>query len=201
MDIKRNKLLLATNNPGKLKEMSVLLSELALEVTTPLEQGIHLEVDESGKTFEANAKLKAEAFSSFSGLMSLSDDSGLEVDVLKGEPGVMSARYAGPNASDQDRVQYLLDKLKGIPLGRRSARFRCVMAISRPGEEVEIFEGVCEGVIGEEPKGSGGFGYDPIFYIPSLGVNMAELSIENKNSISHRGIASRKVRQYLSAIL
>ena len=182
--------MLATNNPGKLKEMSVLLSELALEVTTPLEQGIHLEVDESGKTFEANAKLKAEAFASFSGLMSLSDDSGLEVDVLKGEPGVMSARYAGPNASDQDRVQYLLDKLKGIPLVRRS-----------PGREVVIFEGVCEGIIGEEPKGSGGFGYDPIFYIPSLGVNMAELSIENKNSISHRGIASRKVRQYLSAIL
>jgi len=198
---KKNKLLLATNNSGKLKEMSVLLRNSKLEITTPMEQGIHLEVQESGKTFRDNAILKAEAFSSVSGLMSLSDDSGLEVDILNGEPGVMSARYAGPNASDKDRIDYLLEKLRGVPFDRRKARFRCVMAVAAPGGKVEIFEGVCEGIISEEPKGPGGFGYDPIFYIPSLEVSMAQLSMESKNDISHRGIASRKVRDYLASIV
>ncbi len=193
--------MLATNNSGKLREMSVLLSDLGLEITTPLAQGIHLEVEESGQTFRENAILKAEAFSSLSGLTSLSDDSGLEVDVLDGEPGVMSARYAGPNASDQDKVYYLLDKLRGVPFDRRNARFRCVMALCSPVREVVIFEGVCEGIISEEPKGPGGFGYDPIFYIPALGANMAELSIESKNSISHRGVASMKVKEYLASIV
>ncbi len=201
MHTKKNKLLLATNNSGKLKEMSVLLRNSKLEITTPMEQGIHLEVQESGKTFRDNAILKAEAFSSVSGLMSLSDDSGLEVDILNGEPGVMSARYAGPNASDKDRIDYLLEKLRGVPFDRRKARFRCVMAVAAPGGKVEIFEGVCEGIISEEPKGPGGFGYDPIFYIPSLEVSMAQLSMESKNDISHRGIASRKVRDYLASIV
>tara|TARA_B100000029_G_scaffold399561_1_gene398305 strand:- start:626 stop:1171 length:546 start_codon:yes stop_codon:yes gene_type:complete len=181
--------------------MSVLLRNSKLEITTPMEQGIHLEVQESGKTFRDNAILKAEAFSSVSGLMSLSDDSGLEVDILNGEPGVMSARYAGPNASDKDRIDYLLEKLRGVPFDRRKARFRCVMAVAAPGGKVEIFEGVCEGIISEEPKGPGGFGYDPIFYIPSLEVSMAQLSMESKNDISHRGIASRKVRDYLASIV
>jgi len=193
----RSKLLLATNNLGKARELAVLLQGASFTITTPQEEGMVLEVEETGTTFEANAAIKAEAFAKASGLMALADDSGLEVDVLGGEPGVMSARYAGPDASDEDRVRYLLSKLEGIKWNMRGARFRSVIAVAEPEGTIELFEGTCEGMIALSPRGAGGFGYDPVFYVPSLGKLMAELTMEEKNSISHRGSAARKAVEYL----
>jgi XTP/dITP diphosphohydrolase len=185
--------------------LAVLLEGVPFTVTTPREEGIALDVEETGTTFEENAAIKARAFAAASGLMALADDSGLEVDALGGEPGVMSARYAGSNASDEDRVRYLLSKLEGIEWNRRGARFRSVIAVAQPAQTeeaielfaLETFEGTCEGVIALSPKGAGGFGYDPVFYIPSLRKLMAELTMEEKNSISHRGSAARKAEEYL----
>jgi XTP/dITP diphosphohydrolase len=194
---KRNKLLLATNNLGKVREMVELLKGVPFEITTPAAEGISLDVEETGSTFEENAILKAKAFSKKSGLLSLADDSGLQVYSLDLEPGVLSARYAGEHASDKEKVRHLLHKMKNIERDRRQARFCCVMAMSNPEAGVEIFDGVCEGMISEEPKGSSGFGYDPVFYIPSVGKHMAELSMNEKNSLSHRGIAAQKVLSYL----
>ena len=199
MGASRSKLLLATNNLGKARELAVLLQGASFTITTPQEEGMVLEVEETGTTFEANAAIKAEAFAKASGLMALADDSGLEVDVLGGEPGVMSARYAGPDASDEDRVRYLLSKMEGIKWNMRGARFRSVIAVAEPEGTIELFEGTCEGMIALSPRGAGGFGYDPVFYVPSLGKLMAELTMEEKNSISHRGNAARKAVEYLKS--
>ena len=199
MGASRSKLLLATNNLGKARELAVLLQGASFTITTPQKEGMVLEVEETGTTFEANAAIKAEAFAKASGLMALADDSGLEVDVLGGEPGVMSARYAGPDASDEDRVRYLLSKLEGIKWNMRGARFRSVIAVAEPEGTIELFEGTCEGMIALSPRGAGGFGYDPVFYVPSLGKLMAELTMEEKNSISHRGNAARKAVEYLKS--
>jgi len=147
-----------------------------------------------------NARLKATALATESELVALADDSGLEVDVLGGEPGRLSARYAGENASDRDRVNYLLAKLKGVPGEKRSARFRCVIAVATPEGRVELCSGECEGFITLEPRGEGGFGYDPIFYLPDLDKTMAELSLETKNQVSHRGEAARKVTPVLARL-
>jgi XTP/dITP diphosphohydrolase len=187
-----DKLLLATNNPGKARELKVLLQELPLELVLPGELGISGEVDEAGATFEENARIKATALVKRSGLLSLADDSGLEVEALGGEPGSLSARYAGEGASDRERVDYLLDKMKGIPWEKRTARFRCVIAIAEPEGEVELCSGECHGFITFEPKGKEGFGYDPIFYFPGLDKTMAELPFEIKNKVSHRGEAARE---------
>jgi XTP/dITP diphosphohydrolase len=195
-----SKLLLATNNPGKARELAVLLQGVPFIITTPQEEGIALEVEETGATFQENAALKARAFATASGLLALADDSGLEVDALGGEPGPMSARYAGPEASDEERVRYLLAKLEGIEWSERSARFRSVIAVAEPAGTLELFEGVCEGVIALKPRGEGGFGYDPLFYIPSLGKLMAELSLEEKNGVSHRGRAAGKAVEYLKGV-
>ena len=195
----RPKLLLATNNPGKVSELALLLEGAPFTIVAPAEEGIALEVEETGDTFQENAALKARAFAEAAGLLSVADDSGLEVDALGGEPGVRSARYAGPQASDADRVQYLLSKLEGIEWNRRGARFRSIIAVVAPGGEVGLFEGVCEGAIALRPRGTGGFGYDPVFYVPSLGKLMAEMSMEEKNGISHRGQAARKAVEYLNA--
>jgi len=178
----------------------VLLEGVPFILATPSEEGISLEVEETGDTFEENVVLKARAFALASGLLSIADDSGLEVDALGGEPGVLSARYAGPEASDGDRVRYLLSKLEGVALDSRGARFRSVIAVAAPEGTIELFEGTCEGVIAINPKGEGGFGYDPIFYLPFLGKLMAELSMEEKNSISHRGGAARKAAAYLNRV-
>ena len=164
-----SKLLLATNNPGKIRELAALLEDTPFVVTTPNEEGIALEVEETGATFEDNAILKAAAFAKASGLQAMADDSGLEVDALGGEPGVYSARYAGPDATDEERVRYLLSKLEDIEWEKRSARFRSVVALAHPDGEVRLFEGACEGIVAFEPRGAKGFGYDPIFYIPVTG--------------------------------
>ena len=200
MEKTRPKLLLATNNLGKARELAVLLEGVPFIITTPQEEGITLDVEETGATFEENAALKARAFATASGLLALADDSGLEVDALGGEPGPLSARYAGPDASDEDRVRYLLGKLEGIEWSGRGARFRSILALAEPAGALKLFGGACEGVIAFEPRGAGGFGYDPVFYIHSLGKLMAELTLEEKNGISHRGSAARKAVEYLKGV-
>jgi XTP/dITP diphosphohydrolase len=192
------KLLLATNNQAKVREYKSLLKGLRLELVTLAEQGIISVVDEVGESLEENARLKAAALARESRLPALADDSGLEVDALGGEPGRLSARYAGEGASDRDRIDYLLARLKGVPWERRSARFRCVIAIATPEGEVELCSGECPGFISFEPKGEQGFGYDPVFYLPELDKTMAELTLEEKNRVSHRGEAARQACQVLS---
>ncbi|MQF48667.1 RdgB/HAM1 family non-canonical purine NTP pyrophosphatase [SAR202 cluster bacterium AC-647-N09_OGT_505m] len=196
----RPKLLLATNNLGKARELVVLLEGVPFIITTPLEEGIILDVEETGATFEENAALKARAFATAGGLLALADDSGLEVDALGGEPGPLSARYAGPEASDEDRVRYLLGKLEGVEWSGRVARFRSILALADSEGNVCFFEGQCEGVISFDSHGESGFGYDPVFYVPALSKHMAELSLEDKNEISHRGSAARKAVEYLKGM-
>ncbi|GAJ03871.1 unnamed protein product, partial [marine sediment metagenome] len=150
------KLLLATNNKGKVREYKHMLKDLPFELVSPAEVGINTEVDEIGESLEENARLKATALARESQLLTLADDSGLEVDALGGEPGRLSARYAGEGASDRDRVNYLLSRLEDVPEGKRSARFRCVIAVATPDDKMELCSGECEGVITLEPRGEEG---------------------------------------------
>jgi XTP/dITP diphosphohydrolase len=195
------KLLVATNNPGKVREYQALLKGLPLTLTYPAREGIDIEVEETGSTFAQNAHLKATAYARISGLLTLADDSGLEVDALGGEPGTRSARFAGQGASDEDRYRLLLSKLEGVPWQQRTARFRCVIAVARPQGEVHTAQGTCEGVIAFEPKGEHGFGYDPVFYVPEHGQMMAELEPEVKNRISHRARAAEGALRILQELL
>jgi len=196
----RTKLLLATNNNGKLEELRELLCEVPFELVSPADIGLVLDVNESGHTYTTNARLKARAFARTSDLLTLADDSGLEVDALDGAPGVLSSRYAGPDANDNQRVAYLLARLKDIPWEKRNARFLCVMAIASPRGQVRMCSGSCRGIITFEPQGSNGFGYDPVFYIPKSGKTMAELPLEIKNRISHRARAAKKARVVLTGL-
>ncbi|MCS7178765.1 MAG: RdgB/HAM1 family non-canonical purine NTP pyrophosphatase [Anaerolineae bacterium] len=180
-------LLVVTHNPGKAREYRALLAPLPVRVCFPPDLGLQIKVSEDGATYVENAMRKARAGVEASGFLSLADDSGLEVDALGGAPGVHSARYAP--GSDADRVATLLTHLEGIPWERRTARFRCVIAIATPGGELYFTEGTCEGFIATAPAGSGGFGYDPIFYLPEFGCTMAQLPPEVKNRISHRARA------------
>ncbi len=193
----RRKLLLATNNRGKVREYRSLLQNLSYELVTLAEQGITTTVSEVGESLEENARLKATLLAVESQLLALADDSGLEVDALGGEPGRLSARYAGENASDKDRVDYLLLRLEGVPWEKRTARFRCVIAIATPDGEVEFCSGECQGFITFEPRGEQGFGYDPVFYLPEFDKTMAEIPLKIKNQVSHRGQAAQKVYQLL----
>jgi XTP/dITP diphosphohydrolase len=183
-------LLLATNNSGKLREYAALLSGCGFDLVTPVEKKLDIEVAETGKTFAENAALKAKTLATASGLLTLADDSGLEVDALGGAPGVYSARYAGDKASDAERIALLLKNLEGVPLERRTARFRCVIAIADPAGSLRLAEGTVEGFIVFAPRGSHGFGYDPVFLLPELGKTMAELKPEEKNHLSHRARAA-----------
>ncbi len=194
------KLLLATNNKGKIRELKALLRGLPYELVTPEQVALYNEVEETGTTYEENARLKAVTLCRESGLTTLADDSGLEVDALDGEPGSLSARYAGENASDKERVDYLLSRLKNVPREKRTARFVSVVAIATPGAGVYFTRGECEGIIAFEPKGNRGFGYDPIFYLPELDKTMAELPMSVKNRVSHRGKAAREARQILQKL-
>ena len=196
----RPKLLLATNNQAKVREYKSLLHDLPYELATLAEQSINISVSEVGESLEENARLKATALAAKSQLTALADDSGLEVDALGGEPGRLSARYAGEGASDRDRINYLLTRLEGVPEEKRSARFRCVIAIATPDGKVEFCSGECRGFITLTPRGEHGFGYDPIFYLPELGKTMAELPLELKNQVSHRGRAARQVYRVLEKI-
>ncbi len=195
-----NKLLIATNNKGKVHEMRDLLKDIQAELVTPADIGLTLEVDEDGKTYAENAMKKALAFAKASDLISLADDSGLEVDVLNGAPGLHSARYLPkPGATDADRRAFLLQNLKDEPRPW-SARFRATIAIAIPGGNIELTEGKCEGEIVPEERGTGGFGYDPIFFIPELGRTMAELAMDEKNRLSHRALAILHAKPILKKI-
>lgn len=196
----RPKLLLATNNQAKVREYRSLLLDIPFELVTLAEQGISTEVEEVGESLEENARLKACTLAEESQLIALADDSGLEVDALGGEPGRLSARYAGEGASDKDRVSYLLSRMKDVPSERRSACFRCVIAVATPGGEVYFCTGKCPGLITFEPRGKWGFGYDPIFYLPELDKTMAELPLEMKNRVSHRGQAAREAYRVLQKL-
>jgi XTP/dITP diphosphohydrolase len=192
-----HKLLLATNNRAKVREYRSLLANVPFELVTLADEGITTIVDEVGESLEENARLKATLLAAESGFLALADDSGLEVDVLGGEPGRLSARYAGEGASDRDRIDYLLSRLKGVPWEKRSARFRCVIAVATPGGQVAFVSGERRGMITFEPRGDQGFGYDPVFYLPELDKTMAELPLEVKNRISHRAEAAGKVPDLL----
>ena len=191
------KLLIATTNQGKVREYKSLLKDIPFDLVSLTDEGITTVVEETGTTFKENAGLKAETIAAESRLLTLADDSGIEVDALGGEPGVMSARYVGDDATDAERVDYLLKKMKNVPEGKRTARFRCVIAIAEPGGETEYFTGECEGIVPFEPAGELGFGYDPIVYIPELGKTVAELGPEVKNRLSHRAMAAEKARKAL----
>jgi XTP/dITP diphosphohydrolase len=195
-----SKLLLATTNRGKINEYLSLLKGIPFELVTPVEEGIHIDVEENYDSMVENATHKAVTFANASGLIALADDSGLEVDALGGEPGVRSARYAGEGASDSQRIEFLLDKMKDIPEENRSAYFKCVIAIALPSGNAEICSGECRGIISFEPRGDNGFGYDPVFFIPGLDKTMAELIPEVKNKISHRALAAQKAYRVLEQI-
>jgi XTP/dITP diphosphohydrolase len=192
---------LATNSEGKIGELREIFAGAPLELLTPRAAGIDLDPEETGTTFEENAILKATAFARAAGLPALADDSGLEIDALGGEPGVRSKRYAGDDATDADRIALVLSKLEGVRDERRTARFRCVMALATPEEVLGTVSGTCEGRIAFAPRGSNGFGYDPIFLVPDRGKTMAELLSEIKNQISHRGRAGAAARAMIDAWL
>lgn len=187
------KLLISTNNPGKVEELQDLLAELEAQVLTPREVGLDLEVVEDGVTYAENAAKKARAFAQASGLLSLADDSGLEVAALGGAPGLHSKRYSpAPGATDADRRTLLLQNLRASGAGRPwAAQFRAVIALATPDGRLELAEGICPGEIIPEERGTGGFGYDPIFLLNEFGLTMAELDRERKNRLSHRGRAVR----------
>lgn len=195
------RLLLATNNQAKVKEYRSLLEGIPWTIVDLIDAGILYDVEETGSSFEENALLKSTIYSRLSGLTTLADDSGLEVDALGGEPGIRSARYAGEGASQKELIAHLLHKLEGIPQQKRNARFKCVIAISAPGGGDELFTGECPGIIAFKPAGKEGFGYDPVFFLPESGKTMAELNMEQKNAISHRGKAAEKARHYLATCI
>jgi XTP/dITP diphosphohydrolase len=190
-------LLIATGNAHKMREMGRILADAPIALRSPAGLGIAQAVEETGATYAENAVLKATAYARLGGMLSLADDSGLEVDCLGGEPGLRSARYAGPGGSNQDRIAKLLRNLDGVPWERRSARFVCAIAVAGPSGESVIFEGTCQGIIALTPQGEGGFGYDPVFYMPEFGCTMAELPEEVKNRVSHRARAVRAAIPYL----
>jgi XTP/dITP diphosphohydrolase len=190
-------LLLATRNQHKLDEFCAIFSDLPMELLSLKDLQIEMEVEETGTTFVENAKLKANAYAQASGILTLADDSGLEIDVLGGAPGILSARYLGRETSYDERFRKILEQLNGLPLDQRSARFRCAIALAEPSGYTRVVEGVIEGVIADAPRGKNGFGYDPIFFVPELGKTLAELTPEHKNRISHRARAARAARVLL----
>jgi XTP/dITP diphosphohydrolase len=194
-------LLLATRNQGKIEELKDLLENVDLEIITPLELGLDLEVEESGKTYLENAARKAAAYRASSGLMALADDSGLEVKALGGAPGIYSARYSPkPGANDKDRRDYLLSQLQGSSKPW-FARFHCTVSLASPDSEIHFSEGQCAGEIIPVERGDAGFGYDPIFLVSELDKTMAELSMAEKNQVSHRAGAIKALLPTLLAYL
>ncbi|MDZ4719881.1 MAG: XTP/dITP diphosphatase [Roseiflexaceae bacterium] len=191
-------LLIATTNQGKLREYSAILETLPLTLRSLADVAIADDVEETGATFAENAQLKALYYAAQAGLPALADDSGLEVAALDGAPGVYSARFAGHGASDADRIALLLQKLDGVPFHARLARFVCTIAIALPDGTCEIVEGILPGVIENAPRGSNGFGYDPIFYVLDEDRTLAEIPTERKNAISHRARAAQAARDVLA---
>lgn len=193
--------IIATKNPGKAKEFEHIFAPRGISVKTLLDFPEIPEVEETGSTFEENATLKAEAVSRALNKMVIGDDSGLIVDALEGRPGIFSARYAGEPKNDQNNTKRVLSELNGVPESERTARFYCALAVAIPGKKTFTVSGACEGSILEEQRGTNGFGYDPVFYVPEKGRAMAELSSDEKNKISHRANALRKLDDLLDSIL
>lgn len=191
------RIVLATRNQGKVREFNKLFAQLGWEGISLAEFEDVPEVVEDGDTFEANAIKKAVTISTYLNLPAVGDDSGLEVDALDGRPGVYSARYAGEDATDVDNWKKLLQELTDVPDEKRTARFRCTLALVEPGQEPLIATGSCEGTIAREPAGTNGFGYDPVFYLPAMDKRMAELSAEEKNQISHRAMAMQQLLEVI----
>jgi XTP/dITP diphosphohydrolase len=184
-------LLLATTNRHKLEEYRAIFSDLPFKLLSLHDVELDLDVEESGTTFAENAEIKALTYARTSGMLSLADDSGLEIDALGGSPGVYSARFVGRGTSYEDRFRIILERLKGLAPEQRSARFRCAITLAEPLGYYRTVEGAIEGQIADAPRGDHGFGYDPIFLVPELGKTSAELTLEEKNRISHRGRAAR----------
>ena len=192
---------IATRNPGKLREIKEILGPLGLEVLSLRDFPEIPEILEDAQTFEENAVKKAAAVAHQAGRLAIADDSGLAVDALQGRPGVFSSRYAGENATDADRYRKLLKEMANVPEGKRGAAFICAVAIASPNGKVEVVKGECQGKIALAPKGSHGFGYDPVFSLPQLGMTMAALEPEVKNRISHRAKALEKLKLILPKFL
>ena len=190
------KIILASNNKGKIKEISDKANKYGIKIISQSEAGYDIEVEETGTTFVENAILKAEAISKISNMPVIAEDSGLEIDALNGEPGIYTARYAGPNATDNNKIQKVLTLLKNIEESKRTARFKCAICYIDENEEKHIFEGSCEGKITEAPCGTQGMAYDPIFLYDTR--TFAEMTQEEKNKVSHRGKAVNKLIEYLS---
>lgn len=186
-------IVVATKNQGKVAEIKGALDHLGVRVMSLSDFSPVAEAVEDGQTFEENAVIKARYYAAHTGHACLADDSGLEVDALGGAPGVFSARYAGEHADDEDNNRKLLEELRDVPAERRTARFRCVLAFVDENNAVITADGSCEGIILTAPQGHGGFGYDPLFYMPELGKTLAEVSVAEKNGISHRGQALRNL--------
>ena len=200
--VKKMKFIIATNNKKKLREMGAILEKFGVEAVSLSEAGIESDVEETGVTFEENSRLKAVAAMQISGLPAIADDSGLEVDALGGEPGVYSARYGGDKCADDiERYLYLLDNMKNVPDGERSARFVSVITCIFPDGRELSARGEIEGEILREAKGEGGFGYDPVFYVPEEGMTTAEMSQERKNEISHRAKSLKIMAEKLEKVL
>ncbi|MQG18548.1 MAG: RdgB/HAM1 family non-canonical purine NTP pyrophosphatase [SAR202 cluster bacterium] len=191
------KLLLGTTNIHKIKEFSSIFADAPFLITHPKNENINLKVNENGLSFSENALIKAKEFCKSSQLISIADDSGLEIDALRGRPGIYSARYGGKKLTDDDRVELVLKQLSGIPKTKRQARFRCAIAIAWPNGKTLIEEGTLEGMIEFKQKGYNGFGYDPIFYLQKYKKTVAELNPKEKNNISHRAIAAKKILLHL----
>ncbi|MBT2754542.1 XTP/dITP diphosphatase [Mesobacillus foraminis] len=192
-----NEVIIATKNKGKAKEFERIFGSKGMQVKTLLDFPDIPDVEETGSTFGENAIIKADAIAKLMGKMVIADDSGLEVDALEGRPGVYSARYAGAEKNDSANTEKVLQELAGVPERDRTARFRCVLAVAAPGEKTVVYSGSCEGRILTEPRGTNGFGYDPVFFVEGKGKTMAELPPEEKNKISHRADALKKLEKSL----
>ena len=191
------KLVIASSNQGKIKEIKEILGDYFEEIVSMKDVGLHLEIEETGETFCENAQIKALAVYSATGMCALSDDSGLAVEALGGAPGVYSARYSGEGANDKKNNEKLLAALEGVPYPRRSAAFVCCVALVRPDLPTLFAQGECSGIIGLQEKGENGFGYDPLFYVPQLDKTFAQIDNEVKNSMSHRSRALQKLKEML----
>lgn len=191
------KIVFATGNKGKVKEIQMILTDLGVEVTTMKEEGIFVDVEENGSTYEENAMIKAREVAKYTDAIVMADDSGLEIDYLNKEPGIYSARYMGEDTSYRIKNGNLIDRLAGVPDEKRTARFVCAIAAVLPDGRELTARGVIEGRIGYEERGENGFGYDPIFYVPEFGKTTAELTEEEKNMVSHRGRALKIMKEEL----
>lgn len=193
----KQRLIFATGNQDKMREIREILGDKDYEILSMKEAGIDLDIVEDGSTFEENAMIKAKAVMEATGALTLADDSGLEIDAFGGGPGIYSARYLGTDTSYTEKNKVILEKLKDIPEEKRTARFVCAIAAAFPNGQTLTTRGTMEGIIGYEAKGENGFGYDPIFYLPRFEKYSAELSRDEKNSLSHRGEALRKMKEIL----